>query len=213
MLLHVTNACSISNHHSKISISILALKDIIILHQIFEHARSQLAKHLGSYFARKRRLKRRQIIISGSNQSKNDSKSEDKSNKFNNSKPCFHKETYDNYFYPNNDPSSQDTTWYDAISPYWTGGMVWQGAYVLSHQVVSVTTDPIFVSNLTPALELSATIQTLEARSEGENVGPRTSIVLDSGSSIHIFKDSFLLTDIQSDDKQSIGVCTTDSKF
>jgi hypothetical protein len=116
-------------------------------------------------------------------------------------------------FHPIDDPSCQDNTWYDAISPYWTGGMIWDGAYVLNHQVVSVTTDPIFVSNLPLALELSATIQAPEARSEGENVGPRTSIALDSGSSIHIFKDSFLLTDIQSDDKRSIGVCTTDSKF
>jgi hypothetical protein len=54
-----------------------------------------------------------------------------------------------------------------------TGREVWFGtAYVLNHQVVSVTTDPIFVSNLIPALELSATIQTPETRSEGENVGP-----------------------------------------
>jgi hypothetical protein len=66
---------------------------------------------------------------------------------------------------------------------------------------------------LPPALELSATIQTPEARSEGDNVGPRATIALDSGSSIHIFKDAFLLTDIQSDDKCSIGVRTTDSKF
>jgi hypothetical protein len=78
---------------------------------------------------------------------------------------------------------------------------------------VSVYTDPVFVSNLTPALELSATIQTQEPRSEGENVGPRTTIALNSGSSIHIFKDSFLLTDIHADDTRSIGVCTTDSKF
>jgi hypothetical protein len=91
--------------------------------------------------------------------------------------------------------------------------MIWEGAYVLNHQVVSVTTDPIFVSNLPPALELSATIQAQEARSEGENVSPRATIALDSGSSIHIFKDAFLLTDIQSDDKRSIGVRTTDSKF
>jgi hypothetical protein len=63
------------------------------------------------------------------------------------------------------------------------------------------------------ALELSATIQAPEARREGENVGPWATIALDSGSSIHIFKDAFLLTDIQSDDKQSIGVRTTDSKF
>jgi hypothetical protein len=91
--------------------------------------------------------------------------------------------------------------------------MVWDGAYVLNHQVVSATTDPIFVFNLIPALELSTTIQTLETRSEGENVGPRATIALDSGSSIHIFKDAFLLTDIISDNKQSIGVHTTDSNF
>jgi hypothetical protein len=66
---------------------------------------------------------------------------------------------------------------------------------------------------LPPASELSATIQTPGARSEGENVGPRATIALDSGSSIHIFKDAFLLADIQSNDKQSIGIRTTDSKF
>jgi hypothetical protein len=121
-------------------------------------------------------------------------------------------ETYDNNFHLMDDPSCQDNTWYDAISPYWTGGMIWDGAYVLNHQAVYFTTDPIFVSNLPPALELSAAIQTPEARSEGENVGPRATIALDSGSSIHILKDSFLLTDIQTDDKRSIGV-RTDSKF
>jgi hypothetical protein len=91
--------------------------------------------------------------------------------------------------------------------------MIWDGAYVLNHQVVSAPTDPIFVSSLPPGLELSAIIQTPEARSEGKNVGPRATIALDSGSSIHIFKDAFLLTDIISDDKRSIGVRTTDSKF
>jgi hypothetical protein len=60
---------------------------------------------------------------------------------------------------------------------------------------------------------MSATIQAPEARSEGENVGPRATIALDSGSSIHIFKDTFLLTDIISDDKRSIGVRTTESRF
>jgi hypothetical protein len=114
-------------------------------------------------------------------------------------------------FHPIDDPSCQGISWYDSISPYWTGGMVWGSAYVLNHQAVSVTTDPIFVSDLLPAFELSTTIQTPEVRSEDENVGPRASIALDSGSSIHIFKDAFLLTDIHSDDKQSIGVCTTDS--
>jgi hypothetical protein len=122
-------------------------------------------------------------------------------------------ETYDNYFHPIDDPSCQDNTWYDAISPYWTGGMVWGGAYVLANQVVSVNTDPIIISDLPPALELSATILTPEARSGDENVGPRATIALDSGSSIHIFKDAFLLTDIHCDDACSIGVRTTDSKF
>jgi hypothetical protein len=122
-------------------------------------------------------------------------------------------ETCNNNFHPMDDTSCQANTWYDSISPYWTGGMIWDGAYVLNHQVVSVTTNPIFVSNLPLTLELSATIQAPEARSEGENVGPRASIALDNGSSIHIFKDAFLLSDIHPDDKRSIGVRTTDSKF
>jgi hypothetical protein len=66
---------------------------------------------------------------------------------------------------------------------------------------------------LTPALEFSATIQTQKPRSEGKNVGPRTTIALDIGSSIHILKDSFLLTDIHADNTRYIGVRTTDSKF
>jgi hypothetical protein len=128
--------------------------------------------------------------------------------------PCSHPvETDNDDLYPIDDPSCLDITWYDAISPYWTGGMVWGCAYVLNHQVVYVTTDPIFVPNLPPALELSVTIQTPEARSGGENVGPRATIALDSGSSIRIFKDDFLLTDILYDDKRSIGVRTTDSNF
>jgi hypothetical protein len=91
--------------------------------------------------------------------------------------------------------------------------MVWDGAYVLNHQVVSVTTDPIFVSDLLPSLELSSTIQAREVRSEDENIGRQATIALDSGSSIQIFKDAFLLTDIQTDHKRSIGVRTTDSNF
>jgi hypothetical protein len=106
-------------------------------------------KHLGSYFARKR-CRRQQQIISGSNQSKNDSSNDDAHT---NALPGFHcMETYDNDFHPMDDPSCQDNIWYDAISPYWTGGMIWDSAYVLNHQVVSVTIDPIFVSNLPPAL-------------------------------------------------------------
>ena len=78
--------------------------------------------------------------------------------------------------------------------------MVWNSAYVLGHQVVSVTTDLIFVSDLLMAMELSATIQTPEVRSEGKNVGLGATIALVSGSSIHIFKDAFLSMDIHSDD-------------
>jgi hypothetical protein len=116
-------------------------------------------------------------------------------------------------FYPTDDASYADISWYDAVSPYWNGGMVWGGAYVLGHQVVSVTTDPIFVSKLPPGNELSATLQSMEVRSEGENVGRRASVALDSGSSIHIFKDAFLLDGIVIDNTNSINVRTTDSKF
>jgi hypothetical protein len=172
--------------------------------------RTSTGKHLCSYFARKRHHRQRSVI-SGSNQSKNDNSND---GYINNEPQSLHPtETYENIFHPMDDPSCQDNTWYDSISPYWTGGMIWDGAYVLNHQVVSVTTDPIFVSDLPPALELSATIQAPEARSEGGNAGPRATIALDSGSSIHIFKDAFLFTDIISDDKRSIGVRTTDSQF
>jgi hypothetical protein len=136
--------------------------------------KTSTGKHLCSYFACKPR-NRRHSVISGSTESRNDNnKSEASPNP-----TCFHlMETYDNDFHPIDDPSYQDNTWYDAISPYWTGGMVWNGAYTLNHQVVSVTTDPIFVSNLLPAVELSGTIQTTEARSGDENVGPRATIAL-----------------------------------
>jgi hypothetical protein len=169
-------------------------------------------KHLSSYFARKRRLKNATIIYQNNKNTSNI----DNTNENFNQKSTMHPTTYDASipsFSIFDDPSCQDTKWYDAISPCWTGGMVWNGAYVLNHQVVSVTTDPVFISNLLPALELPTTIQAPEARSEDDNVGPRATIALDSGSSIHIFKDAFLLMDIHSDDKRSIGVRTTDSKF
>jgi hypothetical protein len=172
--------------------------------------KASTGKHLCRFYARKR-LQRRRCVISGSISPKNDNPTTHTPPSV--SVPIHPMDTYDNNFCPIDDPSYQDNTWYDAISPYWTGGMIWKGAYVLNHQVVSVATDPIFVSNLLPAFELSATIQTPEARSEGENVGPRATIALDSGSSIHIFKDAFLLTDIISDNRHSIGVRTTDSNF
>jgi hypothetical protein len=168
-------------------------------------------KHLSSYFARKRRCRLRQIIFTDSKyyfRSKNNKPNTSENPKF--TSATF---DYDSTYHPIDDPSCHDDRWYDAITPYWTGGMVWGGAYVLGHQVVSANTDPIFVSDLPPGFELSATIQTPEVRSEGENVDLRTSIALDSGSSIHIFKDSFLLTAIAEDESQSIRVRTTDSKF
>jgi hypothetical protein len=173
--------------------------------------KSSSGKHLACYFARKR-LRRQGQIISDiqkkSNINSNHNTNENPNNIPPNSTP------YAEYiFHPSNDTSCQRDEWYDAISPYWTGGMVWSGAYVLGHQVVSVCTDPIFISNLHPQNELSATIQSPEVRSEDDNVGPHATIALDSGSSIHIFKDAFLLLNIGTDNKQSINVRTTDSKF
>jgi hypothetical protein len=113
--------------------------------------KTSTGRHLGSYFARKRRLRSKQVItdylihpIQNEPIHRDAMRShfEPVSNG-----TCHHT------FHPINDPSCHDNTWYDAISPYWTGGMVWGGAYVLNHQVVSVSTDPIFVSSLLPLNE------------------------------------------------------------
>jgi hypothetical protein len=163
-------------------------------HYLASNARLRKAssgKHLSSYFARKRRRRLRQIILPDSKFYFR-SKHNNNQNTSENPKSTPTTSDYDSTYHPIDDPSCHDDRWYDAITPYWTGGMVWGGAYVLGHQVVSANTDPIFVSDLPPGFELSATIQTPEIRSEGKNVDLRTSIALDSGSSIHIFKDSFL---------------------
>jgi hypothetical protein len=177
-------------------------------------------KHLASYFASKRLNRAKRIIIPKAEYYLRSKFSNKKvTNESRKSKPNTATNTIDNeyIFYSFDDPSRLNITWYDAISPYWTGGMVWGGAYVLAHdtghQVVSVTTDPIFISNLPQENELSATLHPIEARSEDDNVGLRATIALDSGSSIHIFKDYFLLADIIVDEKRKIGVRTTDSKF
>ncbi|OEU23519.1 hypothetical protein FRACYDRAFT_233689 [Fragilariopsis cylindrus CCMP1102] len=174
--------------------------------------------HLHAFFARKRSRKRRSVISGPIPHLVNDnSRTKDRTQAGTQPRskvPRIPTLTSTSVIYPIDDPSCQDITWYDAISPYWTGGMIWDGAYVLNHQVVSVTTDPIFVSDLLPAFELSATIQSPKARSGGDkHVGPRTTIAIDSGSTIHIFKDAFLLADIQADENSSISVRTTDSKF
>ncbi|OEU08351.1 hypothetical protein FRACYDRAFT_250146 [Fragilariopsis cylindrus CCMP1102] len=181
--------------------------------------------HLHVFFARKRSRERHSVISGPIPHSANgNSRTKDRTNTGSSTQsrsehrskiPRIPSDTFvsASTIYPIDDPSCQDISWYDAISPYWTGGMIWDGAYVLNHQVVSVTTDPIFVSDLLPAFELSATIQTPKARSGGKHVGPRTTIAIDSGSSIHIFKDAFLLADIQADENSSISVRTTDSKF
>jgi hypothetical protein len=176
-------------------------------------------KHLYSYYARKRRIKQQKIIVPGLTYGKSKNDNNNHKCKGTNENPRHNTDYIEDYiskdhtFHTIDDASHHDISWYDAISPYWTGGMIWDGAYVLGHQVVSVTTDPIFISNLPPAYELSATIQTPEARSGDDNVGPQASIALDSGSSIHIFKDAFLLSNIGTDSKHSINVRTTDSKF
>jgi hypothetical protein len=90
--------------------------------------KTSTGKHLGSYFARKRRHRRRNVI-SGSNQSKNDN-----CKQYTPPDPtCSHPmEANSDNFHPSDDPSCQDNTWYDAISPYWTGGMIWDGAFTSS---------------------------------------------------------------------------------
>jgi hypothetical protein len=89
-------------------------------HPTFQYHRSNVqarktssGEHLCSFYARKRR-RRQRFVISGSNISKIDDSAETPKSV----PPCSHPvETYNNYFYPIDDPSCQDTTWYDAISP------------------------------------------------------------------------------------------------
>jgi hypothetical protein len=59
----------------------------------------------------------------------NDNNSKNTNENRKNHIPHDHNYCYNNYtFYPNDDPSHCDNKWYDALSPYWTGGMVWGGA-------------------------------------------------------------------------------------
>jgi hypothetical protein len=145
-----------------------------MLYQIFDDARPPPGSTCAHILLVNAIFGGNKIIISGSNRSKTDNNK----TKSKHTTPSFHPfESCVYSLYPMDDPSCQDNTWYDAISPYdWTGGMIWDGAYVINHQVVSVTTYPIFVSNLPPDQELSATIQAPEARSEDKNDGPRGSL-------------------------------------
>jgi hypothetical protein len=112
-------------------------------HNIRQHKASS-GRYLGSYYARKCRLKRQQVIVPGFNyyhNSKNDKTQNKSKNDTHNIYDCC---TSDHSFHPFNDASHYNMSWYNAISPHWTGGLIWNGAYVLGHQVVSVTVDPIF---------------------------------------------------------------------
>jgi hypothetical protein len=85
-------------------------------------------RHLASYFARKRRFKTRHVITPQAQYYYN--------HNFNNERIGTNKNlryipTPNWTFHPSNDQSYHDHSWYDVISPYWTGGMVWGGAYVL----------------------------------------------------------------------------------
>jgi hypothetical protein len=82
--------------------------------------KTSTGKLLCPYYARKR-LHRQRHVISGLNQSKNNSSHDTSTNV----PPSFHlTETYYDDFYPMDDPSCCNHTWYDAICPYWTGGMI-----------------------------------------------------------------------------------------
>jgi hypothetical protein len=76
-------------------------------------------KHLCSFYAHKR-LQRRKFVISGSISSKNDN-STSTGNATTNTESIpipQYTETYSNDFYPIDNPSCHDNTWYDVISPY-----------------------------------------------------------------------------------------------
>jgi hypothetical protein len=85
-------------------------------------------------------------------------------------------------------------------------------SYVLTHQVISKD-DTVSVSVLPPHAKPILQPKHKEVRSAGNNVGANTSIALDSASSIHLFKDQSLLSNIKVDNKKNLKVRTTDSTF
>jgi hypothetical protein len=75
--------------------------------------KSSSGRHLCSFYACKRRHRQLHVIVPGLNQSKTDN------HKKNKPKSVSHLvEEYDNIFHPIDDPSCQDTSWYDAVCPY-----------------------------------------------------------------------------------------------
>jgi hypothetical protein len=83
-------------------------------------------RHLASYFARKRMQKQKQIISGSTKKNDNCYYGTDKSQKTesNSQHRSNHEDSSIHDFHPMDNPSCHDNTWYDAISPYWTGGMV-----------------------------------------------------------------------------------------
>jgi len=89
--------------------------------------------------------------------------------------------------------------------------------YVMGHIVV----DPIIISKLSPDGEMHGFISPSDPRSGGDNNNtnnknalgsPRTTIALDSASSVHLIKDEYLLQDI-SETTNDLRIRTTDSEF
>jgi hypothetical protein len=85
-------------------------------------------------------------------------------------------------------------------------------SYVLTHKVIP-NDDTVSVSVLPPHAKPIIQPKHKKVRSVDDNGGSSTSIALDSASSIHLFKDRSLLSNIKVDNKKNLKVMTTDSTF
>lgn len=87
--------------------------------------------------------------------------------------------------------------------------------------MASVNIDPMFIFTLSPDDELYGFISPLDPRNGGHENGDngekegtkRTAIALDSGSTVHLFKDDFLLENIHQGNARKIEVATTNFGF
>ena len=87
-------------------------------------------RHVAYYYASKRRKRSKQIIIPSTEyyfRAQFNNKDSTHESRNSTSKSSTINNEYDYEFYPSDDPSYLNDNWYDAISPYWTGGMIWGG--------------------------------------------------------------------------------------
>jgi hypothetical protein len=158
-------------------------------------------RHLYRYFACKQRESKQAVIspdtIYNDSTKKNPSSDYSSQVQVPGSKSSLAPSTTSDYSLPGPKSSIVPSTTYDYSSPFQSIYHTVTNAtsYVLTHQVIP-NDDTVSVSVLPPHAKPIIQPKHKEVRSVGDNVGANTSITLDSASSIHLFKDRSLLSNI-----------------